>query len=39
LNARAADLGKAAAASDAAGAREALVAMKATCKECHSKFR
>jgi cytochrome c556 len=39
LNAHAAELGKAAAASDAAAAREALMAMKATCKECHSKFR
>jgi hypothetical protein len=32
-------LGKAAAAKDAAAASAALTEMKATCKECHSKFR
>ena len=32
-------LGKAAAAKDGAAASTALTEMKATCKECHSKFR
>jgi len=32
-------LSKAASGKDAAGARGALTSMKATCKECHSKFR
>jgi cytochrome c556 len=32
-------LGKAAAAKDAAAVSAALTEMKATCKECHSKFR
>jgi len=36
---RAADLVTAATAKDAAGARKALTDMKATCKECHKKFR
>jgi len=36
---RAVDLGTAAAAKDAAGARKALTDIKASCKECHSKFR
>jgi cytochrome c556 len=36
---RAVDLSTAAVAKDAAGARKALTDMKATCKECHSKFR
>ena len=36
---KAAALGKAAAAKDGAAARAALTEMKATCKECHSKFR
>ena len=36
---RAVDLATAAVAKDAAGARKALTDMKASCKECHSKFR
>lgn len=39
LNGHAAELGKAADAKDANAARAALNAMKATCKECHSRFR
>jgi cytochrome c556 len=39
LGENAAALSKAAAAKDPAGSRAALVAMKATCGECHSKFR
>lgn len=39
LNEQANGLSKAAASKDAAGARAALTEMKATCKECHSKFR
>jgi cytochrome c556 len=39
LNEKANGLSKAAAAKDAAAARTALTEMKATCKECHSKFR
>jgi cytochrome c556 len=39
LNEQANGLSKAAEAKDAAGARKALTEMKATCKECHSKFR
>jgi cytochrome c556 len=39
LNATAQSLGKAAEAKNAQGVREALGAMKATCKECHSKYR
>jgi cytochrome c556 len=39
LNEKANGLSTAAAAKDAAGARTALTDMKATCKECHSKFR
>ena len=39
LNERAKALGGAAAAKDAAASKTALTAMKATCKECHSKFR
>jgi hypothetical protein len=39
LNEKAKALGTAAAAKDAAGASAALGDMKATCKECHSKFR
>ena len=39
LNEKAKALGTAAAAKDAAGASGALAEMKATCKECHSKFR
>ena len=39
LNEKAKSLGTAAAAKDAAGASAALGDMKATCKECHSKFR
>lgn len=39
LNEKANALSRAAAAKDAAGARAALTDMKATCKECHSKFR
>jgi len=39
LNQNAASLGKAAESKDAAAARSALSAMKATCAECHDKFR
>ncbi len=39
LNDKAKALGTAATAKDAAGASGALADMKATCKECHSKFR
>lgn len=39
LNEKAKALGTAAGAKDAAGASKALQEMKATCKECHSKFR
>jgi cytochrome c556 len=39
LNAKAETLGKAALAKDAAGSSQALQEMKATCKDCHSKFR
>jgi len=39
LNGLAEALGKAAAAKDAAASGQALKDMKATCKECHSKFR
>jgi cytochrome c556 len=39
LGERAKALGDAAQAKDAAGAGTALKEMKATCKECHSKFR
>ena len=39
VNEKAKALGAAAAAKDAAGAKAALTDMKATCKECHSKFR
>ena len=39
LNQQAESLGKAASAKDAAAAGGALQDMKATCKECHSKFR
>jgi cytochrome c556 len=39
LNDKAKALGTAAAAKDAAAAKTALTEMKATCKECHSKFR
>jgi hypothetical protein len=39
LNEKAKALGTAATAKDAAGASAALGDMKATCKECHSKFR
>ena len=39
LNEKAKALGTAAGAKDAAGASAALKEMKATCKECHSKFR
>ena len=39
LNGYAEGLGKAAAAKDAAASGKALNDMKATCKECHSKFR
>lgn len=39
LNGEAAALDKAAEAKDAPKTREALSAMKATCKECHSRFR
>jgi hypothetical protein len=35
----AAKLGTAAAAKDAKGSSDALAAMKATCKECHGKFK
>jgi len=39
LKDKAAALGTAASAKDAAAASRALAEMKATCKECHSKFR
>jgi cytochrome c556 len=39
LNEKAKALGTAAAAKDAAGAKGALTEMKATCRECHSKFK
>ena len=39
LNEKAKSLGAAATAKDAPGASAALADMKATCKECHSKFR
>jgi len=39
LNAHATKLGDVAAKKDAAAASETLAAMKATCKECHSKFK
>ena len=39
LNEKAKALGAATTAKDAAGASTALQEMKATCKECHSKFR
>jgi cytochrome c556 len=39
LNAKAKALGDAAAAKDVAGASGALTDIKATCKQCHSKFR
>ncbi len=39
LNEKAKALGAAAAAKDAAAAKSALTEMKATCKECHSKFK
>jgi cytochrome c556 len=39
LNEKAKALGAAAGAKDAAAAKAALTEMKATCKECHSKFR
>lgn len=39
LHGHAESLGKAAAAKDAAASGQALKDMKATCKECHSKFR
>ena len=39
LHATAAALGKAAAAKDQKASSDALAAMKATCKECHSKFK
>ena len=39
LNGTAVALGKAAEAKDAAGASKALTDMKATCKECHKKFK
>ena len=39
LGEKAAALGTAAKAKDAAGAATALKEMKATCKECHSKFK
>jgi len=39
LHDRAADLEKAVAAKDAKAASDTLAAMKATCKECHSKFK
>jgi cytochrome c556 len=39
LHDKAGALAQAAQAKDAAGARTALTEMKATCKECHSKFR
>jgi len=39
LHETAAKLGTASAAKDAKGSSDALAAMKATCKECHSKFK
>jgi cytochrome c556 len=39
LHETAVKLGAAAAAKDAKGSSDALAAMKATCKECHSKFK
>ena len=39
LNAKASELSTAAGAKDAPGASRALGATKATCKECHSKFK
>lgn len=39
LHETAAALGKAAAAKDAKGSSDSLAGMKATCKECHSKFK
>lgn len=39
LNATAVTLGTAAAAKDAKASSDALATMKATCKECHSKFK
>ena len=39
LHETAAKLGTAAAAKDAKGSSDALDSMKATCKECHSKFK
>ncbi len=39
LHDRTAELGTAAQGKDGAGVRKALTEMKATCKECHSKFR
>jgi len=39
VHARAEDLVKASQAKDAAGVRKALTEMKATCKECHKKFK
>lgn len=39
LHDKAEALGKSAAAKDVAGSNAALTEMKATCKECHSKFR
>jgi cytochrome c556 len=39
LNEKAKSLGAAATAKDAAASSAALKEMKATCKECHSKFR
>jgi hypothetical protein len=39
LNEKAKALGAAAGAKDAAAAKTALTEMKATCKECHSKFK
>ena len=39
LHENAVTLGKAAEAKDAKASSDALAAMKATCKECHSKFR
>lgn len=39
LNQEATDLANTYASKDASGANNALAAMKATCKECHKKFR
>jgi cytochrome c556 len=39
LNEKAKALGTAAAAKDASGAKAAITEMKATCRECHSKFK